>query len=128
VDVSYTAPSKYEPIEGKETLNFKDTGIVEMDGLAFKIEKVLSSGLVQVKCGASDCTDMSSTKGLISPNCGEFSDYFNQEVNDAAAATGDVFGSFFKGFTGNMGTIFLVIGIIVLLYFAYSFFGGSKNN
>ena len=125
IEVSWSAPTDYEPLEGKESFTFKDTGLSELDGQTFNIDKVVSKGVVQMNIN-TDTSDMTGTKGEINPNCADFNARFNQQVDDAAAAAGNFLGSFFKGFTDNMGTVFLVIGICVLLFFVFKFFGSGS--
>jgi hypothetical protein len=126
VDVAYSAPTDYQPLEGKESFTFKDTGLTEMDGQTFTVDKVISNGLVQMKCGTSDCSDMKSTKGSINPNCADFNSRFNDQVDQAAAAVGDAAGSFLNGIMGNMGTILFVVLACVVLYFGISAFAKKE--
>lgn len=120
IEVSWSAPTDYEPLEGKESFTFKDTGLSELDGQTFTIDKVVSKGVVQMNIN-TDTSDLKGSKGEINPNCADFNSRFNQQVDDAAAAAGNFLGSFFKGLTNNMGTLFLVIGICVLLFFVFKF-------
>jgi len=120
VDIAYTCPTDYEPLEGKETFTFKDTGFPEMDGMTLLIEKVLGKNKVQVKCGTDDCSEMKGTKGLINPNCGDFSDRFNREIEKAAEGAGNTAGSAFRGLFRNLGTALFVIAICFGIYFAVS--------
>ena len=126
VDVAYTCPTNYEPLEGKETFTFKDTGFPEMDDMTFTVEKVLGKNKVQVKCGTDDCSDLSGTKGAINPNCADFNARFNREVEKAAEAAGDTAGSLFKGLFKNMGTVLFVIAICIGFVYFMSFL--SKSN
>lgn len=129
VDVAYTCPTSYEPLEGKESFTFKDTGMPEFDDQTYKIEKVLGKNKVQVKCGASDCSGLTGKKGSINPNCADFNDRFNDQVEKAGEAAGSTLGSFFKGATQNMGTVIFVIIICVVFYFIFSALASSgKNN
>jgi hypothetical protein len=127
VDVSYTCPTDYKPIEGKETFTFKDTGIPEMDNETFVIAKVLGNNKVQVKCGSGDCSTIDVKKGSINPNCADFNARFNKQVEDAAAGVGDGLGALFGGFFDNMGTYLFVIGICFLAYFVITALSKSKS-
>lgn len=126
VDVAYTCPTAYEPLEGKETFTFKDTGFPEMDDMTLVIEKVLGKNKVQVKCGTDDCSDLSGTKGAINPNCADFNARFNDQVEKAAEAAGDTTGSLFKGLFKNLSTVLFVIIIGIGFVFFMSFL--SKSN
>jgi hypothetical protein len=117
VDVSYSCPTNYEPLEGKESFTFKDTGFPELDGQTFTVDTVLGKNKVQVKCGGGDCSGLDGSKGTINPNCADFSDRFNDQVEKAGEAAGGTIGSAFKGIFKNMGTALFVIGICVLFYF-----------
>jgi len=124
VDVAYTCPTNYEPLEGKESFTFKDTGFPEMDDMTFTVDKVLGKNKVQVKCGTDDCSDLKGTKGAINPNCADFNARFNKEVEKAAEAAGDAAKGLGKGLGKglfqNMGTILFVVGVCVMLYFLTS--------
>ena len=126
VDVAYTCPTNYEPLEGKESFTFKDTGFPEMDDMTFTVEKVLGKNKVQVKCGTVDCSDLSGTKGLINPNCADFNARFNDQIEQAAEAAGDTAGSLFKGLFKNMGTVLFVIAIGIGFFFLITSL--SKSN
>jgi hypothetical protein len=126
VDVAYTCPTNYEPLEGKESFTFKDTGFPEMDDMTFTVEKVLGKNKVQVKCGTDDCSDLSGTKGAINPNCADFSARFNDQIEKAAEAAGDSAGSLFKGLFKNMGTVLFVIAIGIGFFFLITSL--SKSN
>jgi hypothetical protein len=126
VDVAYTCPTNYEPLEGKESFTFKDTGFPEMDDMTFTVEKVLGKNKVQVKCGTDDCSDLSGTKGAINPNCADFNARFNDQVQKAAEAVGDTGKSLFKGLFKNMGTVFFVIIVCVVFYFIISAMASSS--
>ena len=120
VDVSYTAPTEYEPLEGKESFTFKDTGFPELDGQTMTVEKVLGKNKVRVKCGSDDCSAISGKTGTINPNCADFNDRFNREIEKAAEGAGNAAGSLFKGLFKNLGTALFVIAICFGLYFAVS--------
>lgn len=124
VDVAYTCPTNYEPLAGKETFTFKDTGFPEMDEQTFTVESVLGKNKVQVKCGG-DCSGLDGTKGTINPNCADFSDRFNDQVEKAGEAAGGAAGSIFKGIFKNIGTYLFIIGICVLFYFLFKAFSNS---
>lgn len=120
VDVAYTCPTNYEPLAGKETFTFKDTGFPEMDDMTLVIEKVLGKNKVQVKCGTDDCSELKGTKGLINPNCADFNARFNREIEKAAEGAANTAGSAFKGLFKNLGTALFVIAICFGIYFAVS--------
>lgn len=125
VDVTYTCSTKYQPIAGKESLTFYDTGFPEFDEVAVAVKKVVSKNKIQVECGADDCSDFKGTKGRAEPNCGDFADYFNQQVQDAAKGTGDFFGNLASGFADNWSSWLFIILICVGLFFLGSaVFGG----
>ena len=127
VDVAYTCPTSYEPLEGKESFTFKDTGMPEFDDQTFTVEKVLGKNKVQVKCGSSDCSGLTGKKGSINPNCADFNDRFNDQVEKAGEAAGNTLGSFFKGVTSNMGTVIFVIIICVAFYMIFSSMASSNS-
>jgi hypothetical protein len=59
-------------------------------------------------------------KGSAKPNCGDFSDYFNEEVQDVAKDTGDFFGNIAKGFADNWSTwLFVILIVVVVGYFFF---------
>jgi len=118
VDVAYTCPTNYEPLAGKETFTFKDTGFPEMDDQTFTVESVLGKNKVQVKCGG-DCSGLNGSKGTINPNCADFGDRFNDQVEKAGEAAGNTVGSLFKGIFKNIGTYLFIIGICFLFYFLF---------
>jgi hypothetical protein len=120
VDISYTCTTNYQPIAGKESLTFYDTGFPEFDEVAMAVKKVLAKNKIQVECGADDCSDFKGTKGRAEPNCGDFSDYFDKEVQDAAKDTGEFFGNLMKGFADNWSTWLFVILICVGIFFLIS--------
>ena len=122
VDISYTCTTSYQPIAGKESLTFYDTGFPEFDEMAMAIKKVLAKNKIQVECGTDDCSDFKGTKGRAEPNCGDFADYFDKEVQDAAKDTGEFFGNLMKGFADNWSTWLFVILICVGIFFLISSF------
>jgi hypothetical protein len=124
VDISYTCTTKYQPIAGKESLTFYETGFPEFDEVAMAVKKVLAKNKIQVECGTDDCSDFKGTKGRAEPNCGDFADYFDKEVQDAAKDTGEFFGNLVKGFADNWSTWLFVILIVVGLFFLVSAFSG----
>jgi len=126
VDVSYTCPTDYVPIAGKETFTFKDTGIPGIDDQTFVIEQVLGKNSVQIKCGSSDCSAIDGKKGAINPNCADFNDQFNEQVKNAAKGTGEVLGSVLGGIFKNMGTFLFIIGVCFVAYFAITAFSKSS--
>jgi hypothetical protein len=127
VDVAYSCPTSYEPLEGKESFTFKDTDMPEFDGQTFTVEKVLGKNKVRVKCGSSDCSGLTGKKGSINPNCADFNDRFNDQVNKAGEATGNALGSFFKGAASNMGTVIFVIIICVVFYMIFSSMASNQK-
>jgi hypothetical protein len=124
VDISYTCTTKYQPIAGKESLTFYETGFPEFDEVAMAVKKVLAKNKIQVECGTDDCSDFKGTKGRAEPNCGDFADYFDKEVQDAAKDTGEFFGNLVKGFADNWSTWLFVILICVGLFFLVTAFSG----
>lgn len=120
--VTYTAPTDYEPIEGKESFTFKDTGFPELDDQTMTIEEVVGKNKVKLPCGTSDCSELVGKKGSINPNCADFNDRFNKQVEDAAEGAGTTAGSFFKGLMKNFATFAFIILICVGLYYAAQFF------
>ena len=125
VDITYTCSTKYQPIAGKESLTFHDTGFPEFDEVAVAVKKVVAKNKIQVECGTDDCSDFKGTKGRAEPNCGDFADYFNQQVQDAAKGTGDFFGNIASGFADNWSSWLFIILICVGLYMlASAAFGG----
>ena len=127
IEVAWSAPTDYEPLEGKESFTFKDTGFAELDGQTFTVDKLVSKGVVRMGMNM-DTTDFKGSKGSIQPNCADFNARFNDQVNQAGQAAGDFLGSFLKGASQNMGTLFLVIGVCVLLYVAIKFFGSQGSS
>jgi hypothetical protein len=123
--VTYTCPTDYEPLAGKESFTFKDTGFPELDDQTMTIEEVLGKNKVKLPCGSSDCSALVGKKGAINPNCSDFNDRFNDQVGKAAEGAGSAAGSAFKGLFKNMGTILFVIGVCVLLYFLISLMSKS---
>jgi hypothetical protein len=125
VDVTYTCTTKYQPIAGKESLTFHDTGFPEFDDIAVAVKKVVSKNKIQVECGTDDCSDFKGSKGRAEPNCGDFADYFDKEVQDAAKGTGEFFGNILKGFADNWSSWLFIIAIGIGLFFlASTVFGG----
>ena len=116
IDVTYTCTTDYQPIAGKESLTFHDTGFPEFDEIAIAVKKVVSKNKIQLECGTNDCSDFNGTKGSADPNCGDFSDYFNQQVQDAAKGTGDFFGNIASGFADNWSSWLFIIMLCVGLY------------
>ena len=70
--VTYTCPTDYEPLAGKESFTFKDTGFPELDDQTMTIEEVLGKNKVKLPCGSSDCSALVGKKGAINPNCSDF--------------------------------------------------------
>ena len=120
--VTYTAPTDYEPIEGKESFTFKDTGFPELDDQTMTIEEVVGKNKVKLPCGSSDCSELVGKKGSINPNCADFNDRFNKQVEDAAEGAGEGIGSFFKGLMKNFATFAFIALICIGLYLAIKFF------
>lgn len=119
VDITYTCNNSYQPIAGKESLTFSGTGFPEFDDLAIVVKKNVSANKFQIECGVDDCSDFKGTKGTAKPNCGDFADYFDKKIQDAAAGTGDFFGDLMSSFAGNWATwLFvaaIVIGVVMLI-------------
>jgi hypothetical protein len=119
VDITYTCNNSYQPIAGKESLTFSGTGFPEFDDLAIVVKKNVSANKFQIECGVDDCSDFKGSKGTAKPNCGDFADYFDKKIQDAAAGTGDFFGDLMSSFAGNWTTwLFvaaIVIGVVMLI-------------
>lgn len=120
--VTYTCPTDYEPLEGKESFTFKDTGFPELDDQTLTIEEVLGKNKVKLPCGSSDCSALVGKKGTINPNCADFNDRFNDQVGKAAEGAGNTAGNFLKGIMKNFATFGFIVLICVGLYFALQFF------
>ena len=113
VDITYTCNNSYQPIAGKESLTFSGTGFPEFDDLAIVVKKNVSANKFQIECGVDDCSDFKGTKGAAKPNCGDFADYFDKKIQDAAAGTGDFFGDLMSSFAGNWTTWLFVAAIVI---------------
>ena len=113
VDITYTCNNSYQPIAGKESLTFSGTGFPEFDDLAIVVKKNVSANKIQIECGVDDCSDFKGTKGTAKPNCGDFADYFDKKIQDAAAGTGDFFGDLMSSFAGNWTTWLFVAAIVI---------------
>ena len=113
VDITYTCNNSYQPIAGKESLTFSGTGFPEFDDLAIVVKKNVSANKFQIECGVDDCSDFKGTKGTAKPNCGDFADYFDKKIQDAAAGTGDFFGDLMSSFAGNWTTWLFVAAIVI---------------
>lgn len=125
VDITYTCTTSYQPIAGKESLTFSDTGFPEFDGVAVAVKKVIAKNKIQTECGTDDCSDFKGKKGSAKPNCGDFADYFNQQVQDAAKGTGDFFGNIASGFADNWSSwLFIILICVGLFMLASTVFGG----
>jgi len=118
VDITYTADNDYKPNDGQDTVDISGTN-TKLDGTS-PIINVISPTVIRVSCGQSNCASISSTSGTGTPNC-SIEDAINTAIVEGATDIGSVLsktaGDIFKGLSGALPIVLIVIGVILIFMF-----------
>lgn len=116
-EISWESPATkaWEPaVNGRDQLEISGTGTI-LDGKQITIDKYEDSAFY-VKCGLTDCSNVSSSTGKAVPKC-DYEDQVNQAIVDGATDIATTLGkgasSFMEIFFKSLPIVLFVAGLLI---------------